>query len=218
MAKADESRCRLCLVTPPAYEPGALATRLKEALSAGEVASLIVTEPKAGDPAALQAAAETLVPIATAAGTAALIHNDTRVAVRTGADGVHVDGGLDAVTQAREALGGDRIVGAGGIRARHDAMELGGAQVDYLFFGRLDGDTGPEVFPKALDLAAWWSAVTVVPAIVMGGNALTSVDAARVNDIAFVALSTAVWNDPRGAGSAVAEALTRLNEVAETAA
>jgi thiamine-phosphate pyrophosphorylase len=217
MAEAEENRCRLCIVTPPAYEPRALAERLKEALAGGDVASLIVTAPKAGDPAAHQKAAELLVPLAVAAGTAALVHMDTRIAMRTGADGVHVDG-AEAVEAARGALGRDRIVGVGDIRARHDAMDIGSDAVDYLFFGRLDGDTGEGIFPKALDLAEWWSAVTVVPAIVMGGRDLASVETANARGIAFVALSSAIFDDPRGPRAAVADATARLQRAVETAA
>ena len=73
----------------------------------------------------------------------------------------------------------DGIVGAGAITTRHDAMLLGETDCDYLFFGRFDGDNGDEIFDKALDLAAWWSAVFEIPAIVMGGGALESVIEAR---------------------------------------
>ncbi len=86
---------------------------------------------------------------------AAIIHNDTRIAGRTSADGVHVDSGIADVQSAVAALHPRLMVGAGGIRSRHDAMAFGEAGPDYLFFGRLDGDTGDDIHPKALDLAAW---------------------------------------------------------------
>ncbi|MCR4281881.1 MAG: thiamine phosphate synthase [Bauldia sp.] len=217
MANATDIRCRLCLVTPPDYEPKAFASRLADALAGGDVASLIVTAPR-GDEAALQAAAEALVPIAEARGVAALIHNDTRIAGRTAADGVHIDTGVADVRTALETLRNRKIVGAGGIRSRHDALELGGAEPDYLFFGRLDGDTAERIFPKALELAAWWSSVTIIPAIVMGGRSLASVDEAIANGIGFVALSSVIWNHAQGAGAAVAEASDRLAMVREPAA
>ena len=127
------------------------------ALSGGDVASLIIAVDPA-DPGVLQRLAEALVPIAAARGVAALIHNDTRIVGRPGADGVHVDSGA---ADLASAVGGLRpkkkIVGAGGIRSRHEAMGAGEADPDYVFFGRLDGDTGEAIFAKALELAAWWS-------------------------------------------------------------
>ena len=211
---ANDVRTRLCLVTPPVYDAAAFAPRLADALAGGDVASLIIT---AGG-SDLQRAAETLVPIAEARGVAALVHNDTRIAARTGADGVHVDSGRDDLAAALDSLRKKKIVGAGNIPTRHDALEIAEAEPDYLFFGRLDGDFDPGIFPKALDLAAWWSSVTVIPAIVMGGRALASVDEAAANGIEFVALSAAVFEDARGPAAAVNEVAARLANVREPAA
>jgi thiamine-phosphate pyrophosphorylase len=212
MATSADVRCRLCLVTPAGYSAEEFAPRLADALAGGDVASLIIT-PTGDDLAAFQRAAATLVPIANARGVASLIAGDGRIAARTGADGVHIDTGAGDVAEARAALK-KKIVGAGNIQSRHDAMEIAEAEPDYLFFGRLDGDTGDDIFPRALELAAWWSSVAVIPAIVMGGRSLTSIDAAATNGIEFVALSHAVWDHPRGAAAAVAEASQRLAELA----
>jgi thiamine-phosphate pyrophosphorylase len=217
MATDLENQCRLCLVTPRDGDVATLARRLSEALSGGDVASLIVTADP-DDSARLQRLAEALVPIAHSYDVAALIHNDTRIAGRTGADGVHVDTGLDDLAAAITAFHPNRIVGAGGLASRHDAMLAGEAQPDYVFFGRLGGDAGAGIFAKAFDLAAWWSSVAVIPAIVMGGSALASVEQAAAAGIQFVALSRAVWDDPRGPASAVAEACQRLATVREVAA
>ncbi len=217
MANPADIRCRLCLVTPPAFDAGAFAPRLADALTGGDVASLIITA-DAKDPTALQRAAEALVPIAEARGVASLIHNDTRIAARTRADGVHVDTGGEDLAAALEAFRKKKIVGAGNARSRHEALELAELEPDYLFFGRLDGDTTDGIFPAALDLAAWWSSVTIIPAIVMGGRKLASADEAAANGIAFVAHSSAVWDDPRGPAAAVAEVAERLAMVREPAA
>jgi thiamine-phosphate pyrophosphorylase len=195
-------RCRLCLVTPASGAPEDVARRLGEALSGGDVAAVIVTA--AAD--ALQPLAEALRPVTAARDTALLVHNDTRVAGRMRADGIHVDTSAAEVARAVEAARGRTMVGAGGIRSRHDAMTLAEAEPDYLFFGRLDGDREAAIFDRALDLAAWWASVAVIPAVVMGGRALASVREAAAAGIDFVALRDAVWDDPRGPAAAVAEA------------
>lgn len=219
MANAAESRCRLCLVTPPDYSAESFVRHLSEALAGGDVASLIITAP-AGDEHRLAEAAAALVPVAAARGVASLIHNDRRIAARAKADGVHVDTGFDDIAETVAALRGRGIVGAGNISTRHDALAIGDAEPDYLFFGRLDGDRDDAIFPKALDLASWWSDVTIIPAIVMGGRAVGSVEDAARAGIGFVALSAAVWNDPRGPRAAVEDAAERLarTTVAEAAA
>ena len=215
MPQADVSRCRLCLVTPPAADPDAFAPKLARALGGGDVASVVIAT-GAGDPAALQRAAEKFVPIVQARGAAALILNDTRIAGRAGADGVHVDGGPADLADAIAALRPRKIVGAGDIRSRHDAMVAGEADPDYVFFGRLDGDTGPEIFDKALDLAAWWSSMFIIPAIVMGGRDVASVRAAADAGIEFVALCRAAF-DSDDPAAAVAEANRLLSATLEPA-
>ena len=212
MPEADVRRSRLCLVTPYDIDPDELARRVDDALAGGDVASLII----AGGAEHLQRLAETLVPRAQARGVAALVHNDTRIAGRAHADGVHVDSGVADLSTAVQKLRPKMIVGAGGLRSRHEAMTAGEADPDYLFFGRLDGDTEDDIFHKALDLAAWWSSVFVIPAIVMGGRTIASVETAAREGIEFVALSRAVFDDPRGAAEAVAEANLRLGRMAES--
>jgi thiamine-phosphate pyrophosphorylase len=217
MANADSTHCRLCLVTPPDYDPVAFAPRLADALAGGDVASLIIAAPD-GNAEALQAAAEALVPIATARGVAVLIHNDVRVAHRTKADGVHIDSGIADLGAATAAFKGRGIVGAGGLASRHDALEAGENAPDYVFFGRLDGDRDDAIHAKTLDLADWWASVAVIPAVVMGGRTLASVDEAADRGIDFVALAAAVWNHPQGPAAAVAAANQRLATAREAAA
>lgn len=195
---------RLCLVTPPVVDPATFPAVLKSALAAGDVATLFITGE--GSPASVQRIAEVLVPIAQQADTAAVVLNDTRLLGRTGADGVHIDTGVADLAAALERLRGKKIVGAGGIRSRHDAMQAGEREPDYLFFGRLDGDTADTIFPKALDLASWWSGLFEIPAVVMGGHALASSLEAVEARIEFIALRTAIWEHPEGAAAAVAEA------------
>ncbi len=217
MANDIASRCRLCLVTPAGVDARTFAPRVADALSGGDVASLIIAADPT-DPANLQRAADAFVPLAQDAGVAAIIHSDTRIVGRTKADGVLIDSGAADLAAAVAALHPKRMVGAGALSSRHEALAAGEAAPDFLFFGRLDGDTGESIFAKALDLAAWWSAVTVIPAIVMGGGTLASVSEAAAEGIEFVALARAVWDDPRGARAAVAEACDRLAESSGAAA
>ena len=214
MPEAAVPRSRLCLVTPHDIDPDRLVRLVDEALAGGDVASLIID----ADGERLQGLAEALVPGAQARGVAVLVRNDTRIAGRARADGVHIDSGMADLVAAVEKFRPKLIVGAGGARTRHDAMATGEANPDYLFFGRRDGDTEDDIFPKALDLAAWWSSVFVIPAMVMGGRSIASVEQAGREGIEFVALCHAVFDDPRGPGAAVEDANQRLARIAGAAA
>ncbi len=201
---AREPRTRLCLVTPPVVDPATFPAVLQAALAAGDVATLFVTGD--GSAASTQRIAEVLIPVAQSAGTAGIVLNDTRLLGRAGADGVHIDTGMADLASTMERFRGKKIVGAGGLRSRHDAMQAGEREPDYLFFGKLDGDTADTIFPKALDLAQWWSGLFEIPAVVMGGHSTASALEAAEAGIEFIALRTAIWEHPEGPAAAVAEA------------
>ncbi|MCC6982720.1 MAG: thiamine phosphate synthase [Bauldia sp.] len=199
MSRSPAGACRLCLVAPPAIDAATFPDRLAVALGGGDVAALILT---GSDERLLKP----LVRLAQDAEVAALVVDDTRLGGRTQADGIHIETGMGELKLALEKLRGRGIVGAGNLRSRHEAMTAGEVEPDYVFFGRLDGDTAPGIFPKALELAAWWSGLFEIPAMVMGGGALASVAEAAAAGIEFVALRSAVWDHPDGPGAAVAEA------------
>ena len=200
------NRCRLVLIAPKGAAPGALA----DALSGGDVASLIL--PQWGmDEAAFQAHAEAIVPAAQAAGVAAVIAGDMRIAMRARADGVHVETNKRDLADIVDRHQGRLIVGAGGATTRDDALELGETRPDYIFFGRFGYDLKPEPHPRNLKLGAWWAEMVALPCIVMGGADMASLaDVARTG-ADFVALSAAVFGEGVEPAGAVARANALLD-------
>ncbi|WP_117191837.1 thiamine phosphate synthase [Rhizobium terrae] len=208
-----EDRCRLVLIVPENADGAEQASRLEEALSGGDVASVIV--PQYGlDDQAFQKRAEMLVPIIQAAGAAALIAGDSRVAGRVKADGLHMAGTLADLEEAIEKFVPKMIVGAGGAADRHQALEIGELRPDYIFFGKLDGDIKPEAHPKNTALGEWWASMIEIPCIVMGGSDLSSVLAVAESGAEFVALRAAVFSHSEGGAAAVAAANAILDEKA----
>jgi thiamine-phosphate pyrophosphorylase len=208
MPNRSPVRTRLCLVAPDAPGPDFVG-RLDEALRGGEVASLILAAPI---PHQLLTR---LASVAARHGAAIIAAPDDSVV--PGIDGLHIDSGIADLRAAIAAHRPKRMIGAGGIHSRHDAMTLGEAEPDYLFFGRLDGDTEPGIHAPTLALAAWWAELFEIPAIVMGGSDPASVAEASDAGIEFVALRRAVWEHPEGPSAAIAEAVHVLAAPAEAA-
>lgn len=148
-----------------------------------------------------------LVATVQAAGAAALVEalaaEDVALARRLGLDGLHVEG--DTALAAHCLAGrGDLIVGAGGLRSRHAAMEAAEAGVDYLLFGRLalaDGFDAPH--PRTLEEAAWWAETFETPAVVHGGGTLAALAEAVGTGAEFIAYGRAVLSHPDGPAAAV---------------
>jgi thiamine-phosphate pyrophosphorylase len=129
---------------------------------------------------------------------------------RLKADGVQVGSGAGDLRMAAESLRPERIVGAGNIHSRDTAMEAGELGVDYVFFGKLYGDTHDEPRRKSLDLAEWWAELMQIPCVAMAGRTLQSVVTAANTGADFVALHHFVWAHERGPAQAVREAVEVL--------
>ena len=195
---------QLYLITPAAADPESFPALLMAALSAAEIAALLVRRGELDD-AAFAALAQTIVNIGQGAGCAVLVENDVALAKKIGADGVHVTTGSKDVQTAIAALKPAAIVGAGDLHSRHDAMTMGELGVDYVFFGPLDGPTDP----AASDLAQWWAETFEIPAVFSDPAAATG----EHHGAEFLALSTSIWSAPSPA-AALAAIAASLEETA----
>lgn len=194
------------LVTPPAVDRARFPGLLAETLAAAPVAAVLLAS--GGSLDERQSLAEPLVPLIQQAGAAALVLDDTRIAGRIGADGVHMTTGQSHLETAIRSLRPKRIVGAGSISSRHTAMEAGEADADYLFFGKPHGDAFPEPHPRAVELAEWWADLMEIPGVLMLGSALEHLQEAVATRTAFVGAHRIIWDDPAGAP----DAMRRLHE------
>jgi thiamine-phosphate pyrophosphorylase len=201
---------RLTLVTPVLADAEAFAPRLGEACAAGPVAAAIARF-AAADERTLIKRVKALAPAAQEHGAALVIAAPGEldlplIAARAGADGVHAGpGGLAAL---RERLK-DRILGAGGLRSKDDAMTAGEAGADYLLFGEPRPDGSLPALDGVLERAAWWAEIFQTPCIgfVPGLDAVAAMAATGVE---FVGLGDAVWEHPEGPAAAVRAALAAL--------
>jgi thiamine-phosphate pyrophosphorylase len=183
---------RLVLVLHANTEPENQAVILASALSGGDVASVIIVQ-DALDEAAFMRAAEILVPVAQAAGAATLIAGDTRAIGRSGADGIHLPAEPRMVADAIKKSGGKSIVGANAGKTRDQALDVGEERPDYVFIGKLDGDTHEDAHPRNLEMAEWWAEIIEIPAIVMAGSIVASIAAVAATGVEFIALGQAVF-------------------------
>jgi len=202
---AAASSCRLYLVTPPlsGADLDGFAPRFAEALGAADVASALARIAPAARGEAKRIL-QPLVELATARDVAALIESDARLAPRVGADGVHVLGIGEKLAEALASLHPARIVGAGSLRSRDDAMTAGEAGADYVMFGepRRDGYTPP--LAETVERTAWWAEIFQTPCVAFAG-ALDAVAPLTAAGADFVALGDAIWLAP-SAAAAMAEA------------
>ncbi|PSH59190.1 MULTISPECIES: thiamine phosphate synthase [Phyllobacterium] len=203
-------RCRIVLIAPPAASADELVKQLGNALSGGDVASVLLPAYDA-DETLFQTIAEAVVPVVQKAGAAAIIVGNTQIAGRVKADGLHIEGPVADIAANVARFSPKMIVGTGNIKNRHTALEIGEAQPDYVLFGKIGADNKPEAHPRNIELADWWASMIEIPCIIQAGNTLDSITDAVLTGAEFIALGAAIF-DGSDPASAVKEANRLLDE------
>lgn len=197
------NRCRLYLVTPPALEPRTFAPTLKSALAAGDVASLQLRLKNVTDDE-IRRAAETIMPIAQAAGVAFILNDRPDLAAAFGADGVHVGQEDAPFEEARALVGRDAIVGVTCHASRHLAIEAAEAGADYVAFGSYFPTTTKQATARAeTELLAWWSELMSVPCVAIGGITVENAKPLIEAGADFIAVCAGIRNYADGPTAAV---------------
>lgn len=197
-----EQNCQLYLISPLDVG-GDFPARLESALSAGPVAAFQFRV-KDIDQHEAAALAEPLQAICAAHDVAFIVNDSVALAKRLKADGVHLGQGDGDVREAREILGRDAQIGVTCHNSRHLAMEAAEAGADYVAFGAFYPTSTKQVEHVAeLDTLQKWSRVTEIPCVAIGG--ITSGNAKPLIDAGadFLAVSSAVWDNPEGPADAV---------------
>ena len=184
--------CLLYLITPPLTQIGAaaFAQSFRAVLAAVPVASSLVRLAPGAEGEAKSIVAP-LIAEARARNCALLIENDPRLATRLGADGAHVSGADEALEEAVKSLKPERIVGAGALATRDEAMTAGEIGADYVMFGEPHrGSRAP--FDRLLERVGWWAEIFETPCVAYADSLEATEALARVG-ADFVAVDDLVW-------------------------
>jgi thiamine-phosphate pyrophosphorylase len=206
----------LYLITPLIDDSRDFAPTLRDALAAAPVSAVQLRLAPA-DERTLTKRVKEWAEIAQAAGAAAIVSVDIEpgsdldlatVVMRGGADGLHVRE-IGQGRTWRERLKGERTVGIGNLRSRHDCMEAGEADLDYLMFGEPRLDDSIPAQDVALERASWWAEIFETPGVIYAPT-MDDIENAVATGAEFVALRDAVFSHPDGAARGVAEAAERI--------
>ncbi|MGO4407314.1 thiamine phosphate synthase [Bosea sp. RAF48] len=206
------SHTRLMLVTPPVEDAEAIVFRLMQAMAGGDIAAIVLRLTPGDDRNRIERVKRLAAPVQ-ANNVALVVEDSALVATRGGADGVHVTGGPEAIAEARSSLKNERIVGAGGLRARHDAMDVGEAGVDYVMFGepRADGSVPP--LTAVIERAGWWAEIFETPCVAYAPDA-ESIPALVETGAEFVALGAWAFEEGQDVRALVEAANATIAEFA----
>jgi thiamine-phosphate pyrophosphorylase len=156
--------------------------------------------------------AKPLKEICDAHDVAFVVNDDVVLAKELGASGLHLGQGDMPLKQARAELGDQIQIGITCHDSRHMAMEAGEGGANYVAFGAFFATQTKETSHRPdPDILRWWSTMMEIPCVAIGGitpeNCRPLVEAGAD----FLAVSGAVWNDPKGSGNAVREFHAQLD-------
>lgn len=193
---------QIYLVTPAISDVAAFLPSLQAALGAGDVACVLFT-PVAGDDQSAKKLIKEIAPVVQGADAALLVSGWSAVVARAGADGVHLSDGRKGLTDALDSFKPERIVGAGGIRSKDDAMTIAETGVDYVMFGEPGRDGRFPPLEVVVERTGWWAELFEVPCVAFAPD-LAAVPLLADAGADFVALGNAVWDHEKGPAEAVA--------------
>lgn len=189
--------CQLYLLSPPAID-GAFADALSAALDAGPVAAFQLRL-KGVDEDAIARAAEPLQRICGDRDVAFIVNDSIPLAMRLGADGVHLGQGDGDPREARKLLGPKVQIGVTCHDSRHLAMEAGEAGADYVAFGAFYPTTTKATNHRPdPSILSWWTTLFELPCVAIGGITADNAAPLVAAGADFLAVSGAVWNHPGG--------------------
>jgi thiamine-phosphate pyrophosphorylase len=193
---------QIYLVTPAISDVAVFLPALKAALGAGDVACVLFT-PVAGDDQSAKKLIKEIAPAVQGANAALLVSGWSAVVARAGADGVHLSDGRKGLSDALESFKPERIVGAGGIRSKDDAMTIADTGVDYVMFGEPGRDGRFPPLETVMERTGWWAELFEVPCVAFAPD-LAAVAVLADAGADFVALGNAVWHHDKGPDEAIA--------------
>ncbi|MGE5534921.1 MAG: thiamine phosphate synthase [Acidobacteriota bacterium] len=181
---------RLYLMTPSIAEASTFGHRLAEALGATAIAAVLLRFENV-DERTLINCAKAIVSVTQPRDVALLLDGRADLVKRAGADGAHLHG-IDDFSAGLASLKPDRIIGAGGLTTRHDAMVVAEAGADYVMFGEPDRNGKRPSFAAIEERIAWWAEVFEPPCVGFAGSfdEIAPLAAAGAD---FVALGDWLW-------------------------
>jgi thiamine-phosphate pyrophosphorylase len=203
--KRDDKRPapRLYLITPVVEDVAAFSGKLRDALGSPDIAAVLLRLKPAGERDLINRI-KMLAPVVQDNDIALLLDGWPDLVARAGADGSHLTG-IEPFMAAVDTLKPAKIAGCGGVNSRDDMMLAGERGADYVMIGQTAAGQRRPPFDAIIERIEWWAELFTVPCVGFAAN-LTEIASLVAAGSDFIAIGDAIWDDPRGALAALAEA------------
>jgi thiamine-phosphate pyrophosphorylase len=201
---------RIVLFAPREEDHVLLSNALNAAFAGGRIDAVIVTLPE-GDERERINFAKAIAPVVQGAGAACLLADAVELVARSGADGVHLSSSARAIETINSLHRVDRSVGIGGLKARHDAMEVAELGADYVMFGEPRPDGSLPTLEMVLERTEWWAELFNTPCVAYASD-MAHIAPLVGTGAEFIGLGESVFSHPEGPTEAIRQALVLIAE------
>ncbi len=133
-----------------------------------------------------------------------LLNDNFDIALKIGADGVHMGSEDGSVAAVRSKSSQDFIIGASCYDSRHLAIEAAEQGADYLSFGTFfSSQTKNSKGKPTNEIIEWSHEMTDLPIVAIGGITDQNCSILIKSRIDFIAVISYVWQHPAGAPAAL---------------
>ncbi|MES9856180.1 MAG: thiamine phosphate synthase [Sedimenticola sp.] len=158
----------LYAITDDLLTAGCIAEQVAEALAGG--VAVIQYRSKRPDPKQRLHELQQIQPLCQQASVPLIVNDDIELALKAGADGVHLGRDDDGIAEAREILGAEAIIGISCYNQFNAAIEAQTAGADYVAFGRFFASgTKPEAVQADQALLQRAARELHIPTVAIGG-------------------------------------------------
>ena len=207
---AEVEQPQIYLITPSEFELSVFSSQLVTVLDCADIACLRLTMATQDEDRILRAA-DAIREITHARDIAMVIDSHIMMVERLGLDGVHLTDGARSLRKARDELGADAIVGSYCGQSRHEGINAGEANADYISFGPVGASSLGDGERAEAELFQWWSEMIEVLVVAEGhlsDNDLRSL--APITD--FFGIGDEIWSSDDAASR-----LTEMSKIVSSA-
>ncbi len=209
-----EKNCGLYIISPPQFELKVFSSQLIEAFTAARdipyFEDRFVFQLRLKDMAEqdMMLLGRDIRKICSDYEVPFIMNDSLALAEKLHADGLHIgpnEGGHEAekVAEVRKKFG-KKMLGVSCKGSYHIAMIAAEAGVDYVSFGAFYPTKNKSATARPeKELLTTWSQLTTVPCVAIGGITPENCGVLAEAGADFVAMISAIWEDPQGPGAAV---------------
>ena len=204
---------RLYLISPPKFDLNIFSNQLEIALSTKKVPVFQLRMKDVSDEEIISAA-QRLQKICYQYQTSFILNDRVDLALKIGADGVHLGSNDGDVALARKKSGNNFIIGASCYDSKHHIMVSAEEGADYISLGTFfPSNTKNSSGKPTLDLLKWCADYINVPVVAIGGINYDNCQALVKNGADFLAVISYVWQHQNGPDAGVNSLIKAINNL-----